>query len=86
MVVERGVRVAHPGDVALAVAVLHHSAQTPSSLPAGSRKWKRRPPGNSKIGTVITPPFGLDAGQGVLEVVGLEDDERHRALPTCSPR
>src|SRR5690606_26133606 len=32
------------------------SDQTASSLPAGSRKWKRRPPGKGKMGTVISPP------------------------------
>lgn len=29
---------------------------TPSSLPDGSVKWKRRPPGKLKIGAVIVPP------------------------------
>ena len=32
------------------------SVNTPSSLPAGSWKWKRRPPGKLKIWRVITPP------------------------------
>lgn len=32
------------------------SAQTPSSLPLGSAKWKRRPPGKSKGPSVTVPP------------------------------
>jgi hypothetical protein len=32
------------------------SAHTASSLPAGSLKWKRRPPGKEKIGLTILPP------------------------------
>ena len=32
------------------------SLQTASSLPDGSMKWKRRPPGKVKMGLAITPP------------------------------
>jgi competence protein ComEC len=32
------------------------SVHTASSLPDGSMKWKRRPPGKEKIGRAITPP------------------------------
>ncbi|HPF47031.1 MAG TPA: hypothetical protein PK690_09200 [Emcibacteraceae bacterium] len=32
------------------------SLQTPSSLPLGSRNWKRRPPGKSNISRTIVPP------------------------------
>ena len=33
-----------------------YSPQTASSLPAGSRKWNRLPPGKEKIGLTILPP------------------------------
>jgi|SRR5690625_2375860 len=32
------------------------SVQTASSLPEGSAKWKRRPPGKTKVGRVMVPP------------------------------
>ena len=35
---------------------LGYSPQTASSLPAGSRKWNRLPPGKEKIGLTILPP------------------------------
>ncbi len=42
------------------VSRLHHlfhaSDQTAYSLPLGSVKWKRRPPGNENIGFMIVPP------------------------------
>ena len=53
-----------------------HSLHTPSSLPAGSRKWNRRPPGNAKIGAVMVPPAASTRAIGVLEVLGFEDHER----------
>src|SRR5690606_15525438 len=32
------------------------SDQTANSFPAGSRKWKRRPPANANVALVICPP------------------------------
>ena len=41
-------------------ALIHQrSLHTASSLPAGSTKWKRRPPGKAKIGREISPPAPL---------------------------
>lgn len=37
------------------------SLQTASSLPDGSMKWNRRPPGKEKIGRAITPPAATTA-------------------------
>jgi competence protein ComEC len=39
----------------------HVALHTASSLPAGSMKWKRRPPGKLKIGLAIVPPALLTA-------------------------
>ena len=40
-----------------------YSDQTASSLPLGSLKWNRRPPGNEKVGFTMAPPaaFTLDS-------------------------
>lgn len=39
----------------------HYSPHTASSFPAGSTKWKRRPPGKAKIGLTIRPPASSTA-------------------------
>ena len=49
-----------------------------SSLPHGSRKWKRRPPGKAKIGPDDPAAGGLDRGQRGLEVGDV--DHRQRRL------
>lgn len=36
-----------------------YSLQTANSLPLGSAKWKRRPPGNPKISRTIFPPAAV---------------------------
>lgn len=38
-----------------AASTAYLSDQTANSLPSGSRKWNRRPPGNAKISLVIFP-------------------------------
>lgn len=38
------------------MARVGYSDHTAISLPAGSAKWKRRPPGNAKIGLTTVPP------------------------------
>lgn len=39
----------------------HDSDQTANSVPLGSMKWKRRPPGKEKGGFVIVPPASSTA-------------------------
>ena len=41
--------------------LFRQSLQTAISLPAGSAKWKRRPPGKEKIGRTIFPPASITA-------------------------
>jgi hypothetical protein len=55
--------------------VLH----TPSLFPLGSKKVKRRPPGNAYGSSAIVPSASLTADGGV-EVVGVEQDERSTGL------
>ena len=48
-----------------------YSPHTASSLPAGSRKWKRRPPGKEKIGLTILPPADFDRRKRFLHRFGV---------------
>ena len=51
-------------------------AQTANSLPLGSVKWNRRPPGNGYGSCVIVAPAVRTSGQRRAQVVRVDDDER----------
>ena len=65
------------------------SLQTPSTLPAGSVKWKRRPPGNSYGPSVTVPPAAVTARptrRGRTRTAARAARRRARRCRACSAR
>jgi hypothetical protein len=70
-------------------SLVQKRCQTASSLPLGSVKWKRRPPGKAKIGFVILPPAAvtdLSAASRSLVSTMASGAFGASALSACRPR
>ena len=73
------------GEHPWAKSVPYVSLHTASSLPPGSMKWKRRPPGKAKIGLAMVPPALITESNAASRSSTLTTGRGAASAPSGSP-